>query len=739
MADRAISALTQATEMTSADLFAISQGGQAKKVTWETFYTYLAEALDGHGGVSDVSYTAPTGTSLDGTLTITLADGTSSSFTVTNGRGITSISKTGTSGLNDTYTIAYNNGTSSTFVVKNGRGITGFTKSTSGLVDTYTISYNDGTTSTIVVTNGKEISDVTKYYAVSDSNVTVPSTWSETPQTMTAVNRFLWSYETYTFNDSSTIDTTASVIGAYGDTGQNWYVWIKWAEEEPTSDSDMSNVPDNWIGIYSGTASTAPTTYTSYTWFEYKGETGDTGTSITGVVLDSTSGLSDVYRVNFSNGAYTTFTVTNGSSIDSITKTGTDGLVDTYTVLLTNGDTTTFNVTNGKGIASITEVDVTHQSGHTDVYRINFNDGDTYTFSIYNGTNGTGSVSTVDGIQSANQNVELLLIGNGPPTTSTTGILKQRYFDRTNSVLYICTGVDTSTAETSYTWQGTSVTVDSVLSSMSTNPVQNATLTGIIGTSPLNTTAQTLTGAINEHESDISTLDTALSGKVSKSGDTMSGNLTIGDSSPGVVGINSAMDVTDSSYTRTNSTGFRLQDKNGKNVAIVSDRYLANGSTGLWLTGWKTVNGSNFSNNLSLYVDKNGNRVVDLSPAPWRSALELGEIVYGSNTTGNVSIPNGTATEFSSLTLTTGVWVVVACADWEVNAVGYRQIATSDITNPNRSTATTTVGLSGKEAYQQLTMIRPIAGASSNIVFYALQNSGAALKIYPYVYAVRVG
>ena len=48
MADRAITALVAATSMTDADLFAISQGGQAKKVTWEVFYTYLAEALDGH-------------------------------------------------------------------------------------------------------------------------------------------------------------------------------------------------------------------------------------------------------------------------------------------------------------------------------------------------------------------------------------------------------------------------------------------------------------------------------------------------------------------------------------------------------------------------------------------------------------------------------------------------------------------------------------------------------------------
>lgn len=44
----------------------------------------------------------------------------------------------------------------------------------------------------------------------------------------------------------------------------------------------------------------------------------------------------------------------------------------------------------------------------------------------------------------------------------------------------------------------TLVPVDSGLSATSTNPVQNAALTAIIGTAAPTTTAQTLTGAVNE-------------------------------------------------------------------------------------------------------------------------------------------------------------------------------------------------------------------------------------------------
>lgn len=110
------------------------------------------------------------------------------------------------------------------FPVKNGRGITGVSKiSTSGLVDTYRITYNDSTTSTFTITNG-----------------------------------------------------------AKGDKGDNAYVWIRYAAQEPTAVSHNFGVlPDNWMGVYSGNSATAPTDWTQYQWFEIKGEKGDTGNPAT--------------------------------------------------------------------------------------------------------------------------------------------------------------------------------------------------------------------------------------------------------------------------------------------------------------------------------------------------------------------------------------------------------------------------------------------------------------------------
>ena len=105
--------------------------------------------------------------------------------------------------------------------------------------------------------------------------------------------------------------------GVKGDTGAAAYVHIKWASQNPTSDSQLSDLPDDWIGIYSGTASTAPKTYSSYTWFEYKGDKGDTGDSITAVEKTSgtgAGGTSDTYTVyaGASKKAVGTFTVRNG-------------------------------------------------------------------------------------------------------------------------------------------------------------------------------------------------------------------------------------------------------------------------------------------------------------------------------------------------------------------------------------------------------------------------------------------
>ena len=70
------------------------------------------------GTISSIEKTSTSG--VVDTYTITLNDGTTSTFEVTNGSNIESIEKTGTSGLIDTYTVTLTNGDTTTFEVKNG-------------------------------------------------------------------------------------------------------------------------------------------------------------------------------------------------------------------------------------------------------------------------------------------------------------------------------------------------------------------------------------------------------------------------------------------------------------------------------------------------------------------------------------------------------------------------------------------------------------------------------------------
>lgn len=407
MADKRIQDLVEASSVQLADLFVLEQAGTAKKLTGQTLVNDLAAALDGHGGIADITYSPPVSPSLSGTLTITMADESTYTLTVTNGRGITGVSAS-KSGLTNTVELEFNDGSTDSFDVEDGRGISGLTWTESGVagngrVHTGTFEYSDGTESTVQIQDGLK-----------------------------------------------------------GDQGDQTYVWFKWAQVYPTQDSDLQNNAGPYIGVYAGPASAAPTDYSAYVWYEYKGATGDTGASVSGIVL-----------------------------------VGQNGLVDTYEIQLTDGSTGgTFSVTNALSIVRIDPPDNPGLPGVTDIYTIVFNDGSTSFFVVYNGTNGTGSVSTVSGLQPNNGDVPQVVILTSAPTTSTPGQENQLAWDALNKQLYYCAGEVSG----SYVWYGVSgnITVDASLSNSSTNPVQNKVITGKVGTSALNTAAQDLSGAVNE-------------------------------------------------------------------------------------------------------------------------------------------------------------------------------------------------------------------------------------------------
>ena len=87
MADKRIDELEEATSITANDLFVLEQANTAKKLSGQTMTTFLTALANGHGGISSIQKTSSTGTNpVIDTYTITFADASTSTFTVTNGK-----------------------------------------------------------------------------------------------------------------------------------------------------------------------------------------------------------------------------------------------------------------------------------------------------------------------------------------------------------------------------------------------------------------------------------------------------------------------------------------------------------------------------------------------------------------------------------------------------------------------------------------------------------------------------
>lgn len=197
MANKQIGQLTEAASVQSNDLFVLEQNAVAKKLTGQTLENWLLDIVDGHGG-------------------------------------ITSVVKTGTSGL----------------------------------VDTYTITYADGSTTTFDITNGADGEDGADGDDGADGTTFTPS--------VSAAGVISWT------NDGG--KPNPAPVNIKGEQGENWYVYIRWASQQPTQDSDVGVVPDAWMGVYAGTSETAPTAYTDYQWYNVKGTTGDEAELTSGTI-----------------------------------------------------------------------------------------------------------------------------------------------------------------------------------------------------------------------------------------------------------------------------------------------------------------------------------------------------------------------------------------------------------------------------------------------------------------------
>ena len=181
--------------------------------------------------------------------------------------------------------------------------------------------------------SGVGISKITEYYAVSSSNTTEPTSWSTTVPAMTATNKYLWNYETITYSNNTTANTSKRVIGVYGDKGNTG------------ATGATGNGISNIVNYYLATSSSSGVTTSTSGW-----------TTSVQAISASKKYLWNYEVITYTNNSTTTSTPciigTYGDKGDT-GATGPQGSAgkDAYTVILTN-ESHTFPAENNGSIAS---------------------------------------------------------------------------------------------------------------------------------------------------------------------------------------------------------------------------------------------------------------------------------------------------------------------------------------------------------------------------------------------------
>ena len=102
----------------------------------------------------------------------------------------------------------------------------------------------------VCISGGNGISSVAEHYLATSASSGVTkntSGWTTTVQTVTTTKKYLWNYETTTYTDGSTVDTTPVIIGVYGEKG-NAGVSISSVTEYYLATSSSSGVTRNTSG-----------------------------------------------------------------------------------------------------------------------------------------------------------------------------------------------------------------------------------------------------------------------------------------------------------------------------------------------------------------------------------------------------------------------------------------------------------------------------------------------------------
>ena len=165
------------------------------------------------------------------------------------------------------------------------------------------------TTSPVVIAyytkDGKGISAITEYYAINDSTVVPPTSWSTSMAVPTAGNPYLWNYEVITYSDGTTASTSPVIIGIRGEKGADGRS-ITGVTEYYALNNDRNTPPTTgW-----STAISSPTESSPFLWnYESIGYNSGMPTTTTPVIIAyytkdgrGVSVITEYYAINNSTG-----------------------------------------------------------------------------------------------------------------------------------------------------------------------------------------------------------------------------------------------------------------------------------------------------------------------------------------------------------------------------------------------------------------------------------------------------
>lgn len=161
------------------------------------------------------------------------------------------------------------------------------------------------TTSPVVIAyytkDGKGISAITEYYAINDSTVVAPTSWSTSMAVPTAGNPYLWNYEVITYSDGTTASTSPVIIGIRGEKGADGRS-ITGVTEYYALNNDRNTPPTTgW-----STAISSPTESNPFLWnYESIGYNTGNPTTTTPVIIarytkdgKGVSAITEYYAIN---------------------------------------------------------------------------------------------------------------------------------------------------------------------------------------------------------------------------------------------------------------------------------------------------------------------------------------------------------------------------------------------------------------------------------------------------------